>query len=249
MPRGRLFFEEPSDECLRQALFDPANLKQKAWIVFINYMLLSMVPGESGRAEEAKHFRSNVYLALNNADIFIQPSIANIQTLALLSIHGEDFASPSQSWMLVGHACRQAEALALHRPSRSDAAEEQRRLSLFWMLFIIDKGCSLAFGKSPSLSSSTYRNVPLPGYEYLARHSPHIDDARNADGQTSSSHFGALFYTRGIQLTQIVGFVLETEAARPAQSEKSRLREQLDEWHKSTIAVYAFRNTNPQSSG
>ena len=241
MPLGRLFFEEPSDDCLRQVIFDPANVKQKAWTVFINYMLLSMISTEPGRAEESKHLRSNMYHALNDANIFIQPSTVNIQMLAMLTIHGEDFASPSQSWMLVGHACRQTEALALHRSARSDSDEEQRRLSLFWLLFIIDKGCSLAFGKLPSLPSSTYRNVALPDYQYLARNSPHITEALNGSGQPQNSHFGALFYTRGIELTKLVGFVLETNAAADAALERIRLREQLDEWHKSTTAVGACR--------
>lgn len=237
MPLGRMFFEEPSDNCLRQVIFDPATVQQKAWTVFIYYMLLSMVCTEPGKAEEAKRLRSNVYLALNNAEIFIQPSIINVQTLALLAIHGEDFASPSQSWLLVGHACRQAEALALHRSAHLDSDEGQRRLALFWLLFIIDKGCSLAFGKMPSLPSSTYRNVPLPDYQYLAHNSPHISEALNGSNNPQSSHFGAMFYTRGIELTKLVGFVLEANVTADAQSQKSQLREQLNEWHKSTTAV------------
>lgn len=234
---GRMFFQEPTDECLRQVIFDPTNVKQKAWVVFVNYMLLAMVSTEPDRSEEAKQLRLNAHLALDNASVFLSPSIVNVQTLATLAIHGEDFASPSQSWMLVGHACRQAEGLALHRPALADSDEQQRRLSLFWLLFLIDKGCSLAFGRSPSLSTTAYGNTPFPDYQYLARNCPHVSEVMDGRGQSQSSHFGAQFFIRGFELAKLIGSVLETNALAGSRPERSRLREQIEEWYRRSSTV------------
>ena len=199
-----------------------------------------MISTEPGKSEEAKHLRSNVHLGLNNGSIFLSPSIVNVQTLATLAIHGEDFASPTQSWMLVGHACRQAEALALHRPARADSDEEQRRLCLFWLLFIIDKGCSLAFGRTPSLPTAVHRNTPFPDEGYLSRHSPHVSQASDRIGQSSTSVFSSEFFIKGFELTKLVGSILETDMlieSRPEKPNKHQLKADLDHWYLNANAV------------
>lgn len=232
--KGHLFFLEPTDGCLRQVMFEPFQAKQKGWVVFINYMLLGIVSAEQGKIDQARRYRSNMRLALDNANIFLNPSLINIQTLATLAIHGEDFASPTQSWMLVGHACRHSEALALHIPARVATSEQQRRLCLFWLLFIIDKCCSLAFGRFPALPTSLYHNVPMPDYDYLACNPPH---ANSEAKEPQTSHFGANFYLRGFELCKLVGWVLEAKLGSASLHEAFQLRERLDEWWQRTNAV------------
>lgn len=237
MHLGRLFFQEPTDACLRKVIFEPDTVREKGWVVFINYMLLGMVSMEPGRSNEADRLRVNVHSALNDSGIFLSPSIVNIQTLATLAIHGEDFASPTQSWMLVGHACRQAEALSLHHSASGDSDREQQRLCLFWLLFLIDKSCALAFGRLPILRSSTCRNTSYPQYQYLARNCPQIGEANNGSAQVRGSDFGARFYTRGFELAKLIGTVLETAAEGEEGFGKLPLRAQIDEWHKSAHTV------------
>ncbi len=113
---GNLLFSVPSDEILRQAVFDPASVIQKAWVVCFNYTMVAYTSAsdEPDQTEYTDKFRTNTRLALNDARIFLEPSEANVQTLMLLGLHGEDFASPNLSWMLVGHASRQMQALGLH---------------------------------------------------------------------------------------------------------------------------------------
>lgn len=79
--------------------------------------------------------------------------------------HGEDdFASPNLSWMLVGQAYQQAKAISLHMPGNlgGDEPSRQRRLCLFWSLYVADKSVSLAFGQPEFLEGSHYDDVPLP---------------------------------------------------------------------------------------
>lgn len=103
-----------------------------------------------------------------------QACIINVQALALLSIHGEDFAAPNVSSMLLAHACRQAEALGLHvRGAEGNFDDSQHRLCLFWMLFTLDKSCALAFGRPTFLPLALYRHVPLPDEQFTLNFRPH----------------------------------------------------------------------------
>ncbi|WKT43568.1 hypothetical protein QSH57_008404 [Fusarium oxysporum f. sp. vasinfectum] len=130
---GDAFFITPSEDLLIQTIFRPETVSRKAWVVYINYMILTMlVDNEYAKAQK---YRNNVKLALDDSRIFLEPHEVNLQALFMLAIHGEDYASPNSSWMLVGHACRQAEALGFPIASTTDYVTTQRRLSLFWLLF------------------------------------------------------------------------------------------------------------------
>ena len=203
--------------------------------------MLGGVSTEPGQSGDAAKFRRNTHLALNNSRIFLEPSVVNVQTLATLAIHGEDFASPNLSWMLVGHACRQAEALSLHTPTGAESDSRQQRLCLFWLLFVIDKGCALAFGRQPFLPTSTYRNVPMPDYSYLAKYSPHINEVFDRTGQPQASQFGARFYITAFEMARLAGLILEAIVFRDSTLERENLRLQLDEWYRSTSEVCTFQ--------
>jgi hypothetical protein len=110
-------FFSPSDEFVRQVVFEPHKVRETAWIAYFNYMMLSIASDENGEGEETNKFRRNVQLALNDSRIFLEPRHANVQTLCFLAMNDEDYAAPNLSWMLLGHACRQAEALVLHSPA------------------------------------------------------------------------------------------------------------------------------------
>ncbi|WXC52419.1 hypothetical protein QX201_012076 [Fusarium graminearum] len=229
---GDAFFTAPSEELVLQVIFKPEGVSRKAWIVYINYMILAMLSED--QSTEAKGFRHNVKLALNDSKIFLEPHLVHLQTLILLAIHGEDYASPSLSWMLVGHACRQAEALGLHLSTESDSETHQRRLSLFWMLFAVDKSCSLAFGRPCFLPSTTYAKVALPDLGHLTRFQPRSD---SADGRAQSSIFGAHMFLARMELARLEGNVLYLVNSEVLGTSRNQLREDLTEWHTRTNQV------------
>ncbi|PTD10736.1 hypothetical protein FCULG_00007727 [Fusarium culmorum] len=241
---GDAFFTAPSEELVLQVIFKPEGVSRKAWIVYINYMILAMLSEDQSR--EAKGFRHNVEIALNDSKIFLEPHLVHLQTLILLAIHGEDYASPSLSWMLVGHACRQAEALGLHLSNGSDSETHQRRLSLFWMLFAVDKSCSLAFGRPCFLPSTTYAKVALPDLGHLARFQPRSD---SADGRAKSSIFGAHMFLARMELARLEGDVLHLVNSEVLGTSRNQLRENLTEWHTRTNQVlHNIFNTERASS-
>ncbi|GAD95021.1 hypothetical protein NECHADRAFT_34178 [Paecilomyces variotii No. 5] len=229
------YFKIPSHDVLRQIVFDPGNVSQKAWVVLFNYMILALVSTEDDEANQVQKFRRNTQLALNDSSIFLEPREENIQALILLAIHGEDFASPNLSWMLVGHACRQAEALGLHTASDNDSGINQRRLCLFWLLFAIDKSCALAFGRSAFLPTALYGNVPLPDRHYLLKFRPHenpviSDDRRAAQGST----FGAELFSSAIDVAKLTGHIVNFLTYGELKLPKDELKMKLDEWYAHT---------------
>ncbi|KKP05314.1 hypothetical protein THAR02_02580 [Trichoderma harzianum] len=111
-----ILFITPPDDLLLNVIFDPATVPQRAWIVYVNFILLTLLQNENSQSQSdvVESLQKNTEMALNDCRIFLEPSEINIQALLLLGCHGEQYASPNLSWMLVGHACRQAQALGLH---------------------------------------------------------------------------------------------------------------------------------------
>jgi hypothetical protein len=184
--------------------------------------------------EDAKgqKYRNNLKLALNDSRIFLEPHEVNLQALIMLAIHGEDYASPNLSWMLVGHACRQAEALALHTSYNSDFETRQRRLSLFWLLFAVDKSCALAFGRPCFLSSAIYSCVPLPDLGYLTKFQPQSDSV-HPEGSAETSRFGAHMFIARMEFAKMIGTILDSQKREHGKA----LRDQLREWYARTNQV------------
>ncbi|KAJ5623059.1 hypothetical protein N7490_011664 [Penicillium lividum] len=245
---GEPFFCFPSDEILRQVVFEPEKVREKAWIVSFNYVLLAAISTQLDEHEEK--LRKNFQLALNDSQIFLEPSLANVQTLVLLAVHGEDFAAPNISWMLLSHACRQAEALGLHvRKSRDQFDEWQHKLCLFWMLFTLDKSCALAFGRPAFLPFSLYRHLPLPDEIFMRKFSPH--DTEGLGDQRPKSHnsdFGALMFKNTIELAKLTSDVLDVLGVGNSDKSKDKTRSKLEDWFSKTNMTLTHALENERGS-
>ncbi|KPI36540.1 uncharacterized protein AB675_4368 [Cyphellophora attinorum] len=234
------FMIVPSEDIIRAVVFEPDTVAvgEPAWIVTVNYNLLAASRDSSRPCLPDADLRHNMQLALNHSSIFLKPSEANVQALAHLALHGEDFATPNVSWLLLSHACRQAEVISLHVPDQARPQESEQRLCLFWLLFIIDKSCALAFGRQPFLSSSAYSNVPLPSHDTLRSFQPHKSTVFGGEGSQSTEDFvtGAHFLTTGIAFARLIGGLVERGInSAPILN----VQEQLKEW-----AEAAFKPLN-----
>lgn len=221
---------------LRQIIFEPHNVREKAWVVFFNYILLSDMSAAENEKEDA--FRHNAQLALNDCRIFIEPRLSNIQALVLLAFHGEDFAAPNVSWMLLSHACRQSEALGLHVRGNHDTIEKyQHKLSLFWLLYTIDKSCALAFGRPAFLPTALYRDVPLPEERFISEFNPHHEQGEHAPRKDAG--YGPAFFKATFELSHLTGDILHVLAMTSPGQERNAVRSRLNTWFDQTSAVSA----------
>ncbi|KAJ7077801.1 fungal-specific transcription factor domain-containing protein [Mycena crocata] len=104
------------------------------------------------------------YYRLTKASLTLEPvlegppSVATVQTLALMGIYeglcaGEN--SIESTWAIFGLSTKLAQSIGLHRDCarwRLDAPEVQKRRALFWELFITDCWQALATGRLPTFS-------------------------------------------------------------------------------------------------
>lgn len=240
---AEVLFITPSEETLLNAIFNPATLSQRAWIVYINFILLSLLQHDASQADIVENLKKNTNLALNDFRIFLEPSETNIQALMLLGCHGEQYASPNLSWMLVGHACRQAQAVGLHSLKGDSYEQRQRRLTLFWSLFSVDKSCSLAFGRPTLLPTAIYENVPLPDFQYLLRYHPHRKEPIQTEHGPITSTYGAHYFIQEMQLARMTGAVLDFLANPAKLIICQTLIAQLQSWDSVTNEVSFFLTT------
>ncbi|KAJ6089455.1 Transcription factor [Penicillium canescens] len=174
-------------------------------------------------------------LAVNDSSIFLEPRHANVQALAFLAMHGEDYAAPNLSWMLLGHACRQAEALGMHSPTHQAPEHRQQRLCIFWLIFLIDKSCSLAFGRPAFLPTALYGNVPLPDQNFILKFNPHERAAFGGQqGASKGSRFGAEVLIRSIQWAKLAGVLSDLLSTDDSTNARVEIRSELEKWHLET---------------
>lgn len=233
----------PPDDLLQRVIFEPQHVSQSAWIVTINFVLYAMHSKETEHASSsmsvlAPSFRNNARLALDDANVYLSPSEANIQALLLLASHGDEFASPNLSWMLLGHACRQAQALGLHQPDSEDEGTRQRQLCLFWALFMVDKSCALAFGRPCFLPTRLYGEdgCEMPDDEHLQKYRPHLGGMEQAGRM---SVFGMHFFKQSLEMARVAGRILDLYP-RGSDEDALVLQGQLAACHEHTQQVSCF---------
>ncbi|KAL7812758.1 hypothetical protein V8C26DRAFT_436739 [Trichoderma gracile] len=235
-------------DLLLTIIFNPAAVPQKAWIVYVDFILLTLLQHDPSQADTVESLKKNTDKALNDFRIFLEPSEINVQALMLLGCHGEQYASPNLSWMLVGHACRQAQALGLHKAGgRGSYVQQQRQLAIFWSLFSVDKSCSLAFGRPMLLPTAIYEGVPLPDFQYLLGYHPHRNQPVPTRGGSHTSTFGAHFFIQGMRLAQLTGAVLSLLASPGTATDHETLATKLQSWD-STTNELLLRILNTEST-
>ena len=140
-------------------------------------IVLSMVSSTDPTDDSKKaKLRCNLWLALNDVRLLLEPSESNIQALVLLACHVEEFTTPSLCWMLITNACRMLQALGVnHR--RLDPQTRERRAMIFWHLNLLDKGLALIFGRTPTFQRKMAREIALPTLEQLLPFQPHLSSA------------------------------------------------------------------------
>lgn len=169
--------------------------------------------------------RHNLRLALNDAQLFLEPSEANIQALTLLTCHVEEFTTPALSWMLTTTACRMLQALGVNHRGL-DSPTRKRRIMRFWHLNLLDKGLALIFGRPPTFHRAMVRDIPLPTLDQLLPCQAHV--LGGAPGIFGTHHF----YQR-LLLTRIMADIWNCiyEDAAPDDHKVEVMIENLESWY------------------
>ena len=178
LKQGRPSFSIPPPEVLDQLrAARPQEVEDRAWLVMFYGIMLSTVSSTDPTDEPTKaKLRCNLWLALNDARLLLEPSEPNIQALIVLALDVEEFTKPTLCWMLVTNACRMLLALGVNQ-RRFDSETRKRRVMMFWHLNIVDIGLALIFSRPPTFHRGMVREIHLPTLDQLLPFQPHLTSA------------------------------------------------------------------------
>lgn len=123
------------------------------------------------------------------------------------------------------------------------------RLNLFWILFVIDKSVSPAFGRPVALPGTFYSNVMVPSIEALSAFNPHIHLAVDTQSSESCrsrhpSRYGALHFLNSLKLAKLMErvYILIQSQQGDEKVPLHELSVELNNWFEEALSV----RTNPQ---
>lgn len=195
-------------------------------------IILSMVSSTKPEDVATKEkLRCNLWLAMNDVRLFLEPSEPNIQALAILATHVEEFTSPSLCWMLIANACRMLQALGINLRHLSPETR-QRRIMTFWYLNLVDKGLSIIFGRPPTLHRAMSKDFALPTVAQLLPYQPH-NEARPENASRPGSLFGAHYIHQIMLLSHIIGDIWSAVYENASRDEYAlqSVKRDLEEWY------------------
>nr|POF26369.1 putative transcriptional regulatory protein c11d3.07c [Quercus suber] len=211
----------------------PDLVSDRAWLVMYYSIILSFVSSNNPRDMSTKDkLRCNLWLAMNDVRLLLEPSEANVQALALLASHVEEFTTPALSGTLVATACRMLQTLGVNYRRLDPETREHRRM-MFWYLNVMDKGLALIFGRPPSFHRAMIRDIPMPTLKELCSFQPH-NDARKAP-----SLFGSHFLRQTMQLSDVIGDIWNClhEQDGPDNQNIDVTSDRLDSWFVETQEI------------
>ncbi|KAM0717150.1 hypothetical protein Q7P37_007002 [Cladosporium fusiforme] len=227
---------KPADEVVQHLrTAQPHLVRERAWLVMYYSIILSMISSTAPEDSTTKdQLKCNLWLAVNDAKILLEPSEPNIQALALLATHVEEFTSPSLCHMLIASACRMLQALGV--TSRNLSPEtRQRRTMTFWYLNLVDKGLSIIFGRPPTFHRAMTRSMPLPTAAQLIPYEPHNKEPQQGARARSGSLFGAHYIHQIMLLSHVIGDIWSCiyDTVPLDQSAIDSSRKDLQNWYAS----------------
>lgn len=246
LDRGRPLFSAAPVEVLDHLRASrPHLVHDRAWLVIYYSIVLSLVSStDPTNASIKAKLRCNLWLALNDVRLLLEPSDLNIHALTLLACHVEEFTTPSLCWMLLTNACRMLQALGV-TSRRFDSATRERRLMTFWHLNLADKGIALIFGRPPTFHRAMAKEIALPTVDQLLPFKPHVPSA--AAGPVT---FGAHYIHRLMLLSRLMAEIWSHlyDDVVPNESGVESATEELESWYQQTQTVSASQQEAGQMS-
>ena len=162
-------------DVLKRLAVQPEQISDRAYLVlFYGVMLTSLSADPKSNEEDRTKLKWNLWLAMNDARLFLEPTDLHIQALLLLVVHVQDFHTPSLCWMMASNACRMLLALGIHSHGLSEATKE-RRAFIFWTLHSLDIALALVFGRPPNFPLHLLDEIPMPSLRSMVELRPHLD--------------------------------------------------------------------------
>ncbi|KAF5630052.1 hypothetical protein F52700_7409 [Fusarium sp. NRRL 52700] len=91
--------------------------------------------------------RDNLETAMNKFNVLAPPSLENVEAFLLGAIYAIEVSQPMLAWQLVSGAGGICQTLGWHQLVPNSDSNTDRKISLFWLTYLLDKGLSLRLGR------------------------------------------------------------------------------------------------------
>ncbi|KLO83436.1 uncharacterized protein Y057_1085 [Fusarium fujikuroi] len=91
--------------------------------------------------------RDNLETAMNKFNVLAPPSLENVEAFLLGAIYAIEVSQPMLAWQLVSSAAGTCQTLGWHQLVPNSDSTTDRKISLFWLTYLLDKGLSLRLGR------------------------------------------------------------------------------------------------------
>ncbi|KAH8171199.1 fungal specific transcription factor domain-containing protein [Sarocladium implicatum] len=123
----------------------------------------------------------NLATVLGNLNAYMPASLDNVEALLLGASYAVEASRPSLAWQMNCMAAQMCQSLGYHRlyavPNGQEDDARHKKASLFWSVYILDRGLALRLGRSPviadydiSVSAEPFRvkdQMPWKGIQLL----------------------------------------------------------------------------------
>ncbi|KAI0487007.1 fungal-specific transcription factor domain-containing protein, partial [Xylaria cf. heliscus] len=223
------------EKSFRDKLADPRTRSSNSPWRIVFYMVLAI--GDWISAPESSHAQSPYYNAARSCLTFQtleSGTTETVQAFLLLGNYLQKRDQPNTGYNFVGLAWRLALGLGLHREVSNEVntIENERRRSLFWVMYCFDNGFNITTGRPPTLSDGFIdtqlpRNINDKDLAITTAAPP------EADGPTTYSAITAQAQLAVIADSVYQEFLLAKTAGTKVEYRVAELMEQrLSGWHR-----------------
>ncbi|KAJ0140496.1 hypothetical protein HZ326_16624 [Fusarium oxysporum f. sp. albedinis] len=157
MPPLHLFISKDRlIDCCREIYFAVDNFSLPTFLIAnatLRYLFQEKVQQSqdpSSREEYRKLSqlcRGNLETAMNKFNVLAPPSLENAEAFLLGAIYAIEVSQPMLAWQLVSGAGGICQTLGWHQLVPNSDSTTDRKISLFWLTYLLDKGLSLRLGR------------------------------------------------------------------------------------------------------
>ena len=225
-----LLTSAPSEVLEHLAVSHPHQVHDRAWLVMFYSVTLSVVSSTNPSDHSIKaKLRSNLWLALNDIKLLLEPSPSSIQALVILACYVEEFMTPSHCWALITKACIMLQALGMAH-WRLDSLTRERHATLFWRLNLLDKALALMLRRPPAFHREMTAMIDLPTLDQLLPSQPHLPSSG------APVLFNAHYKHQMLLLSRVMGDVWHCLYGQNTD-EVNAVKENLESWYRQASEV------------
>ncbi|KFA67302.1 hypothetical protein S40285_03667 [Stachybotrys chlorohalonatus IBT 40285] len=170
-------------ECCRSVYFPLDNFSLPTFLIAnatLRYLFQekALAEADPASAEEYQNFyhlcRANLETTLANLNFLLYPNAENIESLLLGGIYAIEASKPLLAWQLIWGAAGMCQTLGWHQLVSNGNCAAERKTSLFWFAYLLDRGLSLRLGRASAIQDHEItlprrldRRGMLPGWQAL----------------------------------------------------------------------------------